>query len=198
MTETGITNEAYWTDRYANNNIPWDAGSVTTPIKEYADQLTNRNLRILIPGAGNAYEAEYLWKIGFKKVHVIDLSEIPLRELKMRCPEFPERQLIHGDFFTHDERYDLILEQTFFCALHPSQRPSYIEKMLSLLYPGGTLAGVLFDDPLNTDRPPYGGNSELYRDYFFPSFEEMIFSPCYNSIPPRAGREIFMVVKKPD
>jgi SAM-dependent methyltransferase len=198
MTETGITNEAYWTGRYAEGNIPWDAGSVTTPIKEYADQLISKDLRILIPGAGNAYEAEYLWKQGFVETYVVDLSEIPLKALKIRCPDFPDSHLIHDDFFSLQGKYDLIIEQTFFCALHPQQRTDYVTRMLQLLKPGGKLVGVLFDDPLFTDHPPYGGNMEIYRSFFFPSFEELVFERCYNSIPPRTNRELFILLRKPD
>ena len=196
MNQTGITDEAYWTDRYASGNIPWDAGSITTPIKEFVDDLTNKDLRILIPGAGNAYEAEYLWKNGFKNTYVIDLSELPLKKLQDRCRDMPTSQMILGDFFALDDTFDLIIEQTFFCALHPSQRGEYIQKMSSLLAPGGSLVGVLFDDPLFTDHPPYGGNEEIYRSFFFPTFEEKVFTRCYNSIPPRANRELFIHVQR--
>lgn len=196
MANLGITNESYWTNRYQDGNIPWDTGKITTPIKDYADSLTNRQLRVLIPGAGNAYEAEYLWNNGFKNVHVIDLSEFPLHELKRRCPDFPSENLIQDDFFAHEGAYDLILEQTFFCALHPDQRTEYITKMDALLRSHGALVGVLFDDPLFDDHPPYGGNEKLYRKYFFPTFKEKVFERCYNSIQPRADRELFIHVCK--
>lgn len=196
MLITGPTNEEYWSQRYQTGNIPWDAGEITTPIKEYADQLIDKDLRILIPGAGSGYEAEYFWNKGFKNVAVIDLSVLPLKNLKNRCPEFPDAQLIEGDFFSHQGKYDRIIEQTFFCALHPTQRPAYIEKMHSLLVPGGRLVGVLFDDPLFTEHPPYGGNEQDYRKLFFPRFEEHVFSRCHNSIPPRQGREFFINVER--
>jgi hypothetical protein len=43
----------YWEERYLKNEIGWDIGAVSTPLKEYIDQLTNKACRILIPGAGN-------------------------------------------------------------------------------------------------------------------------------------------------
>ena len=55
-----------WNQRYISNNTGWDIGYVSTPIKEYIDQITNKNIKILIPGCGNAHEAEYLFKNGFK------------------------------------------------------------------------------------------------------------------------------------
>ena len=38
----------YWEKRYQKGETGWDAGQITTPIKEYIDQLTNKNLKILI------------------------------------------------------------------------------------------------------------------------------------------------------
>ena len=73
----------------------------------------------------------------------------------------------------------------------------YSRKMFELLKPGGKLVGLLFNDALNTDKPPFGGNKEEYEKYFKPYFELKVFDTAYNSIKPRAGRELFInLVKK--
>lgn len=59
--ETEKSEETYWTTRYKEKKTGWDIGYPSTPIKAYADQLTDKQLKILIPGAGNAYEAEYFF-----------------------------------------------------------------------------------------------------------------------------------------
>ena len=186
----------FWSERYASNDTGWDVGGPSTPLREYIDGLNDKQLRILIPGAGRAYEAEDLHRRGFANVHVIDLAEEPFNALLDRCPEFPKDHLIIGDLFDHEGAYDLILEQTFFCALDPSLRTRYVEKMHSLLSPGGILAGVLFDDPLNADRPPFGGSKEEYLKLFSERFNDLKITPCYNSIKPRAGREVWLKAKK--
>ncbi|MFL5728077.1 MAG: methyltransferase domain-containing protein [Cytophagaceae bacterium] len=191
-----LLNEEYWKGRYLNQEAGWDTGSVTTPLKEYIDQLTDLEIRILIPGCGNGYEAEYLINQGFKNVFVCDLSEVPLKNLHNRCPGIPESHLLKADFFDLDIRVDLILEQTFFCAIDPSLRKKYAEKCFSLLSPGGKLAGLLFNDPLKPEGPPFGGTKEEYLRYFEPWFRFKHFDPCYNSIKPRAGRELFMCLVK--
>jgi thiopurine S-methyltransferase len=182
----------YWTKRYKEHETGWDFGTITSPLKEYIDQLKDKNISILIPGAGNAHEAEYLFNNGFKNVFVIDISEEPLKNFKNRVPEFPSQNLLFEDFFEHSGKYDLILEQTFFCALDPSLRKKYAEKMSDLLKPKGKLVGLLFNDKLNNDQPPFGGNKEEYIKYFENSFEFKTFDPCYNSIKPREGRELFI------
>lgn len=189
-------NEHYWTERYAHNQIGWDIGHISTPLKEYFDQLTDRNLRILIPGAGNAYEAEYLWSLGFENVHVVDLSVLPLQNIKERIPAFPSSQLIHADFFAHHAEYDLIVEQTFFCALNPALRSQYVKKMATLLAPEGKLVGLMFKIPLYTDRPPFGGNEAIYRDLISSHLKIELMEEAYNSIQPRKGNELFVKIRK--
>ena len=192
MPENIDLSEAFWDNRYQTNDIGWDIGRVSKPLKAYIDQLTNKNLKILIPGAGNAYEAEYLWHNGFKNIYVIDLSKTALTNLKNRIPNIPNEQLIHGNFFDLEDTFDLILEQTFFCALNPDLRPNYARKMSGLLHEKGKLAGLLFDDSLNENHPPFGGSKSEYINYFEPYFDLEIIDTCYNSIESRKGRELFI------
>ncbi|TFG71921.1 MAG: SAM-dependent methyltransferase [Flavobacteriales bacterium] len=190
----------YWTQRYRDGNIGWNIGFPSTPIKKYIDQLSDKAISILMPGAGNAYEAEYLWKKGFHNIDVLDISELPLDSFRQRNPGFPKAQLLTNDFFLHQGQYDLILEQTFFCSLLPTDqnRFAYAEKMAHLLRPEGKLAGVWFDFPLTGDlnKRPFGGDKALYLKYLDPYFSAKTFERCYNSIPPRQGNELFGIFEK--
>lgn len=186
----------YWNNRYLDNDFSWDLGNVSIPLKEYFEQLKNKEITILIPGAGNAYEAEFLFKNGFKNVYVLDFAEAPLRNIKNRLPDFPSEQLIQQDFFEHQGQYDLIIEQTFFCAINPTLRMQYVKRMFNLLKPHGKLVGLLFNDVLNTNKPPFGGNKLDYEKLFPPFFYFKKFEVCYNSIKPRENRELFIVLEK--
>jgi methyl halide transferase len=186
----------YWEGRYLNNQAGWDAGSITAPLKAYIDQLTDKKKRILIPGCGNGHEAEYLFNHGFSNVFVCDLSSVPLNNLLKRCPKFPEQHLLKSDFFDLNIQVDLILEQTFFCAIDPSLRPAYAKKCFSLLSPHGKLAGLLFNEKMEKEGPPFGGTKEEYIKYFEPYFAFRHFELCYNSIKPREGRELFISLEK--
>tara|TARA_R110001583_G_scaffold16511_1_gene67545 strand:+ start:3513 stop:4109 length:597 start_codon:yes stop_codon:yes gene_type:complete len=192
--------ENYWTERYTEQQTGWDIGYPSTPIKEYVDQLTDKTIEILIPGAGNAYEAEYLWKKGFKNVHILDISDVPLEQFKKRNPDFPVSQMHQADFFEFQGQYDLIIEQTFFCSFVPSDenRNAYAEHMAGLLKPNGKLVGVWFDIPLSGDmeKRPFGGNKELYISYLSIFLKTITFDPCYNSIAPRQGSELFGIFGK--
>tara|TARA_R110002051_G_scaffold91370_3_gene160736 strand:- start:227 stop:820 length:594 start_codon:yes stop_codon:yes gene_type:complete len=185
----------YWTVRYIEQHTGWDIGYPSTPIKDYVDQFSDKSIQILIPGAGNAYEAEYLWNAGFKNVHILDISEIPLNQFKIRNPDFPSSNIHQADFFEFKGQYDLIIEQTFFCSIVPTdtKRNEYAKHMAELLKPNGKLAGLWFNIPLTGDmeKRPFGGNKELYTKYLSPYFKTITFDPCYNSIPPRQGKELF-------
>ncbi|MUP46412.1 methyltransferase domain-containing protein [Gramella sp. BOM4] len=186
----------YWSQRYREKNTGWDIGYVSTPIREYIDQLENKELQILIPGAGNSYEAEYLYRQGFRKVFVCDIANEPLQNLKARLPEFPEGQLLLDDFFRLEQKFDLILEQTFFCAIPVEMRSDYAAKCRELLRQDGKIAGLFFDFELTENGPPFGGSKEEYLTYFSEDFNIEILEPCYNSIPPRKGNELFFKFRK--
>jgi len=190
----------YWSQRYKDERTGWDIGSPSTPLKMYIDQLVDKNLKILIPGAGNAYEAEYLISKGFTNVFILDISEIPLQEFQERNPKFPSEQLLCDDFFTHEGTYDLIIEQTFFCSFPPlpETRKQYAQHMTSLLKSNGKLVGLWFDFPLTGDmeKRPFGGSKEEYLRYFEPHFKVKTLEKAYNSIAPRAGNELFGIFVK--
>ena len=189
----------FWSNRYKEKQTGWDIGYPSLPLKNYIDQLEDKEIAILIPGAGNAYEAEYLFNQGFKNVSVLDISEIPLQALKSRVPSFPQNQLLQGNFFTHVGQYDLILEQTFFCSFEPTfdNRAKYGKQMSQLLKPNSRLVGLWFKHPLiEGAKRPFGGTKEEYLSYLTPYFKVKVFEDCHNSIAPRMEKELFGIFLK--
>ena len=187
----------YWNTRYQQKEIGWDIGKVSTPIKAYIDQLTNKDLRILIPGCGNAYEAKYLLDKGFTDITLVDISPLLTDKLNKSLTA-EEKQRIHiitNDFFEINGEFDLIIEQTFFCAIDPSLRHQYVVKTASLLSEKGKLAGLLFNRQFE-NNPPFGGDEEEYRQLFPTHFRMLCLDSCYNSITARAGSELFLIAGK--
>ncbi|WP_062061051.1 methyltransferase domain-containing protein [Aquimarina longa] len=186
----------YWKNRYHDKQTRWDIGFASPPLITYFDQLINYNTKILIPGCGNAYEAEYLFRKGFKNVYILDHVEDVLLNFKKRCPEFPSDNLICDDFFKHTNTFDLIIEQTFFCAIPPEQREEYVQKMAALLSSKGKIVGLLFDTKFNHKGPPFGGRKKEYELLFSNYFTIKTLENCYNSIDPRMGNELFFIFEK--
>jgi len=189
------TDRAYWDGRYESGQTGWDIGSVSFPIKEYADQISDKDIKILIPGCGNAHEAEYLLQSGFSNITVLDISETLVKTLKKKFNGNEGIKIHAQDFFEHEGKYDLILEQTFFCALEPGLREAYAGKMSSLLSENGKLAGVLFDMHFENEGPPFGGSRDEYEIIFLKHFEIITLESCYNSVAKRSGNEVFINLK---
>ena len=187
--------QSYWTNRYLQGDTGWDLGEISPPIKDYIDQIKDKNLRILVPGCGHGYEGLYLWDMGFKNTHFLDFSPAPLKRISESRSEIPSQQLIQHDFFSFNEKFDLILEQTLFCAISPNDRPKYAKHTSELLSPGGKLVGVFFNKDFE-GGPPFGGSKEEYLQYFEPYFSNISMEECHNSITPRSGCELFAIMRK--
>lgn len=188
--------KTYWKSRYKSNTIGWDLGNISNPIKGYVDQLTDKTLKILIPGAGHSYEAEYLWTLGFKNTYVLDIAKEPITNFLSRVPEFPKSNCLHLDFFDLDDSFDIIIEQTFFCALNPILRMAYVSKMCDLLSDNGKLLGLLFNFELTETGPPFGGNKRLYKKLFQKKFKIKTLETAYNSMTSRQDKELFFIFEK--
>ncbi|MCK8143027.1 TPMT family class I SAM-dependent methyltransferase [Flavobacterium sp. I-SCBP12n] len=186
---------SYWEAQYQSKSIGWDLGDISPPIKKYIDTLENKESAILIPGCGNTYEAEYLLKKGFTNITVIDVAPTLVAELIKKFSNNSNITILLGDFFEHQGKYDLIIEQTFFCALPPTMRQKYVWKMHQLLADKGILAGLLFNRRFEIN-PPFGGDKTEYEMLFKASFDFLQMDICLDSVAPRSNSELFIEFKK--
>lgn len=183
--------QAYWDTQYKTNATGWDLCKVSPPIKHYIDTLNDKNISILIPGCGNSHEAEYLLSQGFANITLIDIAPTLVENLQEKFKNYPNMKIVLGDFFEHKGEYDLVIEQTFFCALPPSMREKYVVKMHTIIKDKGLLVGLLFNKTFESG-PPFGGSKAEYEHFFKDYFNFKIMEPCYNSIAPRANSELFI------
>lgn len=195
MSNEKCLDQEYWNTQYKTNATGWDLGNVSPPIKEYIDTLKDKNISILIPGCGNSYEAEYLLSKGFTNVTLIDIAPILVKNLKEKFKNFPNIKTVLGDFFEHQGEYDLIIEQTFFCALLPTMRQKYVFKMHQLLKENGILAGLLFNK-IFENSPPFGGCKTEYELLFKDDFDFVKMELSKSSIVPRMNTELFIELQK--
>jgi methyl halide transferase len=192
-----ILNADYWDSRYQTSQTGWDIGYPSPAIVSYFERLKDKNSALLIPGCGNAYEGEAIHNMGFTNLTLLDYAENSKRNFLERVSGFSENNFITGDFFEHKGSYDIIVEQTFFCALNPDLRSMYVDSMHELLAPGGKIVGLMFNIPLFEDHPPFGGNETDYRKLFEAKFKIQQMDVSQYSIPSRAGNELFIeLIKK--
>ncbi|KAL5383092.1 hypothetical protein DPSP01_006072 [Paraphaeosphaeria sporulosa] len=139
--------------------------------------------RVLVPGCGKGYDPVMLALHGFDVLGLeISKTAVAVAERysfeQMQNPSWEnfakgetkdagERgtvSFVAGDFFAKDwearlpddqKKFDLIYDYTFLCALHPSMRRPWANRMAELLTPGGLL--ICLEFPLWKDRrhPPF-------------------------------------------
>ncbi|RZS93215.1 methyltransferase domain-containing protein [Aquimarina brevivitae] len=183
----------YWAERYQTQQTGWDIGYPAPALVEYITQIEEKTIKILIPGAGNAYEAAYLYRQGYTNIYILDFVPKVLEGFMQKIPDFPKEQVIVKDFFNYTNTFDIILEQTFFCAIPKEKRERYCLQVQKLLKPQGKIVGVLFASEFEKPGPPFGGVKEDYQKLFSNFFNISTLAPCYNSIPPRQGNELFFI-----
>ena len=186
----------YWDQLYINKTLGWDIGYISPPLKNYFDQLSNKNLKILIPGGGTGYEVEYLYNKGFKNTYYLDYSKYAINSFQKKSPSFPKANIISEDFFNHKGSYDLIIELAFFTSIDPENREQLANKIYELLNTGGKYVGLFFNHEFKLNKPPYGAMKETYLELIKDKFSVKTFEVAYNSIKPRAGRELFFIFEK--
>lgn len=183
-----------WNARYVQGRTPWELGTVAPPFVWALRERRVRPGRLAIPGCGCCHELLYFARHGFE-VTGFDIAPEACRKAEEMVAAAGLRvQIVCGDFFALDARYDAafdaVLEQTFYCAIDPRFRPKYVETVRRILRPHGKLFGLFFaiDD---TDGPPFGTDSDELRHTFEPAFriDHLAISPY--SHPRRQGEELW-------
>lgn len=189
-------NQNFWNQKWVAEETGWDIGHASPALVTYFEHIENKEAKILIPGCGNAYEADVLIQIGFQNITLVDISIELVNKLKEKYKDVQQVKVLHINFFELEETFDYIMEQTFFCAINPSERNAYVQKVQQLLNSNGILFGLLFNRTFKQEGPPFGGDIEEYRTLFTRYFNKVKIEVCTDSILPRKGTEVFIEIKK--
>ncbi|PKY00968.1 thiopurine S-methyltransferase family protein [Aspergillus campestris IBT 28561] len=147
-----------------------------------------RRKKALVPGCGRGYEVVMLSLHGFdayglevSATAVAEAKAYATKELTApqaynfghgpKIGDWPPThsadrgvvEFLQGDFFAtdwshNDMKFDLVYDYTFLCALHPTRRAAWAERMMSLLNPRGVLVCLefpMYKDP-SLPGPPWG------------------------------------------
>ena len=111
MTEENF-DKNYWNSKWENAQTGWDIGSASTAISEYFLQVENKNVKILIPGCGNAHEAELLLEEGFKNITLLDIAPKACEIISKKFSHH-EINVICEDFLIITGNMTLLLNKLF-------------------------------------------------------------------------------------
>lgn len=160
-----------WSVRYAFGRPPWDLGGPHPELvaRLAEDPALGREIagrRALVPGCGLGHDAEALARAGWAVTAVDYAAELePLvrgRFGPLGCRFVAEDALTFND----EEPYELLFDHTFFCAIHPEDRPAFGELARRLVAPGGRVCSIVFPagKELDSGGPPWGiGTADLAK-----------------------------------
>ena len=189
-----------WQRHYDEDDLGWDLGHVAPPFVDLLESNAIMPCKTLVPGCGRGHEVIFLAENGFD-LTAVDYSIGAVNHLNSVILERKLNiKVLNLDFFeldsTHDCLYDLLIEQTFFCAISPSQRPLYVETVARILKKGGMIAGLFYHTG-QEGGPPFNTTRQDIIKYFSGSFEIRELTQAKNSAEKRKDKEwLAILIKK--
>ena len=194
---------AFWAELYRTGDTGWDQGGPSPGLVDFLKNdlgarraVSLRSGRVLVPGCGHGHDARALAAAGFE-VTGLDVAKNAVQEATRIAKSQGLSKILfkQADFFDLPKPlhrpYDLIFENTFFCAIDPAHRNRYVETAASLLKSGGFLLGVFYNIQPETG-PPFGATREELLDRFSHRFT-LVLDRVPRSIPRREGKELLML-----
>ncbi len=186
----------FWNSRYVEKKTGWDLGEVSPPLVHMVESgWLPPGSSVLIPGAGRCYEGIYLASLGCR-VTAVDFAPEAAREARENALRAGVTlTVLETDLFLMDPAvtgtFDILFEQTCFCAIDPDRREHYKEMAKRMLRPGGELLGLFYAHG-EEGGPPWTTTEEEVRSIFGKDF---LFKECGitpHSVESRKGKEILV------
>jgi SAM-dependent methyltransferase len=196
--EDKVENEDFWSEIYQNEKPPWDLDQPAPALVDMLPRLKLSKSRILVLGCGAGHDAAFFAKAGHV-VTAVDFSPEAIERGRKLYGEFKNLQFVEADIFNLPQdmqgSYDLIFEQTCFCAVNPTLRSRLVSIWRGLLAEQGFLMGVFFVNE-KKKGPPYGASEWEIRERLKKGFHFVFWGRLKNSIERRYGKELLVYAQK--
>ena len=193
-------NPQFWDSMYKAGEAAWDLGGPTPLFKDLVKQIPKGELIVI--GCGNGHDAITFAKTGFN-VTAVDFAPSAIKNLRKATKvEGVKIKILEQDIFSLTRKYQYkfkyIIEQTCFCAIHPSRRKEYEQLVKNLLRPNGLLIGLWFPlgKKLDEGGPPYGISVNELKNIFSKGWQIVSQKFSNLSVSSRAGEEILIIFQK--
>lgn len=132
--------------------------------------------RALVPGCGRGYDVTALASSDRFAVG-LELSETAIQRAEERlqsltdedCSNKAQCKFVSGSFFDlnpskdPEHQFDFVYDYTFLCALDPSIRVEWANKMFEIIKPSGVLLTLIYPISDHLDGPPFAVNLQLVK-----------------------------------
>lgn len=198
-----LTGEGYthadWQKHYDDDDMPWDLGEVAPPFVRLWEDGRVPKGRMIVPGCGQGHEVKFFAQNGMQ-VTAVDIAPGAVERLRHHLKNAGvSARVLHDDFFSlnseHDAFYDVFLEQTFFCAIHPILRATYVNVAHRILKPDGLLIGLFYETG-ERGGPPFNTTADDILHHFSGRFSIRHLEKCDHSIEKRQGKEWLAILQR--
>ena len=186
---------AFWDARFEADFTPWEHAGLPHCLADFVDRFPEPK-HVLIPGCGSAHEARFFLQKNWP-VDAIDFSPVAVSRAKNILG--PLGAIVReADFFgptLASERFDIIYERAFLCALPVALRGAWSERIALLLPKGSLLIGFFYFDN-SVKGPPFGIEPNALSTLLEKDFELSEEREPTDSIPIFAGKERWQVWRR--
>ena len=186
-----------WDELYRRRETPWEKGKPHPALVDFLAENGPLAGDIFVPGCGSGHDVRALSSAN-NHVVGIDIATRAIAKAKAR-PRIANEEYLLADLFQlparFEQSFDWVFEHTCFCAINPTLRQRYVEKVVRVLRPGGKLLAIFFINPDHDDEgPPYRVSRAELDGFFGQQFSlEREWVPA-RTHPGREKRELMRVL----
>ncbi len=188
-----------WERHYDSDDLLWDLGEVAPPFTRLWEERNIPPCKAVIPGCGRGHEVIFLAERGFQ-ITAVDYTRGAVNLLNNALSaKNLAGEVLHLNFFEFDKKYnnkfDLMLEHTFFCAINPDMCQKYAATAGRILKPGALLIGLFYETG-EKGGPPFNTRKSDIEESFSRQFEIETLHKTSHSIERRKGKEWLAILKR--
>lgn len=196
----------FWHSKWASNQIGFHLDDVNPLLIEHWHRTEpKREDKIFVPLCGKSEDLVWL-ATKHNQVHGVELSSIAVRSFfaehfytplviqlnaHHELYQFDELSIYTGDYFTAPvETYDIVYDRAALVALPEEMRKEYVERLKSLLNPGGRILLVTLDyEQQEMAGPPFSVPQEEIEQLFAEFSVERLHQDSANAQHPKRAKK---------
>lgn len=196
----------FWHSKWASNQIGFHLDDVNPLLIEHWHKTEpKREEKIFVPLCGKSEDLVWL-ATKHNQVHGVELSSIAVRSFfaehfytplviqlnaHHELYQFDELSIYTGDYFTAPvETYDIVYDRAALVALPEEMRKEYVERLKSLLNPGGRILLVTLDyEQHEMAGPPFSVPQDEIEQLFAEFSVERLHQDSANAQHPKRAKK---------
>ena len=190
-----MLNADYWNELYLKGDTGWDKGQPSPPlVRMFSERIVPAGATLAVIGAGKGHDALEAARQGYR-VTAVDFAPEAIQAISAAAKARGLAvEVAQADIFKFTGSFDAVVEHTCFCAIDVARRAEYVQAVIRMLKPKGTLLGLFFAHG-REGGPPFDTSETEIRQLFSPHFtvERLVTAP--DSLEVRAGKELEFVFR---